>query len=114
LYTGRRELTVAVDTTTVLRALAEPRRQAILRLIRDKPCSVGEIASHFDVTQQGISQHLQVLKHAGLVGVQQDRQRHLYTAQPEGLRALNAFLAELWPSGLQRLKEVVEAELHES
>jgi DNA-binding transcriptional ArsR family regulator len=109
LYTGRRELTVAVDTTTVLRALAEPRRQAILRLIRDKPCSVGEIASHFDV-----SQHLQVLKHAGLVGVQQDRQRHLYTAQPEGLRALNAFLAELWPSGLQRLKEVVEAELHES
>ena len=50
-----------------LRALAEPRRQAILRLVRSQPRSVGEIAAHFDITQQGISQHLRVLKDAGLV-----------------------------------------------
>ena len=53
-------------------ALAEPRRRDILRLVRDRPRSVNEIAGHFDVTQQAISQHLKVLKEAGLVAVRPD------------------------------------------
>ena len=103
---------MAIDTTTVLKALAEPRRQALLRLVRNQPRSVGEIASHFDITQQAVSQHLQVLKQAGLVSLKQDRQRHLYVADSDGLRALDAFLAEFWPESLRRLKHAVEKDSH--
>jgi DNA-binding transcriptional ArsR family regulator len=99
-----------MSTDAVLRALAEPRRQEMLRLVRDEPRSVGEIAEHFDITQQAVSQHLQVLRDAGLVAVRKDGQRRLYLVRPEGLETLEAFLAELWPEGLRRLKEVVESE----
>ncbi len=99
-----------MSTDAVLRALAEPHRQAMLRLVRDDPRSVGEIAAHFDITQQAVSQHLRVLKEAGLVAVRKQGQRRLYVVRPEGLETLEAFLAELWPAGLERLKEAVEAE----
>ena len=92
----------------VLRALAEPNRQAILRLVRDKPLSVTEIREHFDVSQQAVSQHLQVLADAGLVDVQRDGKRRLYVVKPDGLEVLERFLAELWPVGLRRLKKAVE------
>jgi DNA-binding transcriptional ArsR family regulator len=94
----------------VLRALAEPRRREMLRLVRDEPRSVGEIAEQFDITQQAVSQHLQVLREAGLVGVRKDGQRRLYLVRPEGLATLDAFLAELWPAGLERLKQAVEGD----
>jgi DNA-binding transcriptional ArsR family regulator len=97
-----------MSADAVLRALAEPRRRAMLRLVRDEPRSVGEIAAHFDISQQAVSQHLQVLREAGLVAVRQDAQRRLYVVRPEGLETLEAFLAELWPAGLQRLKRAVE------
>ena len=92
--------TPKMSTDAVLRALAEPRRQEMLRLVRDEPRSVGEIAEHFDITQQAVSQHLQVLRDAGLVAVRKDGQRRLYLVRPEGLETLEAFLAELWPEGL--------------
>jgi DNA-binding transcriptional ArsR family regulator len=90
-------------------ALADPRRRAILRLVRDQPRSVGEIAARFDVTQQAISLHLKVLKDAGLVAVRPHGQRRLYVVRPEGLDALRDFLAEFWPGQLQRLKQAVES-----
>jgi DNA-binding transcriptional ArsR family regulator len=90
-------------------ALAEPRRRAILRLVRDQPRSVNDIASHFDVTQQAISQHLKVLKDAGLVAVDPHGQRRLYKVRPEGLDALRDFLAEFWPGQLAHLKYAVES-----
>jgi DNA-binding transcriptional ArsR family regulator len=89
-------------------ALAEPRRREMLFLVRDQPRSVTEIAGHFDITQQAVSQHLKVLKEAGLVAMRPDRQRRLYVVRPEGLEALQAFLAELWPQSLQRLKRAIE------
>jgi DNA-binding transcriptional ArsR family regulator len=92
----------------VLKALAEPRRQQILRLVRAAPRSVGEIAQGVDVTQQAVSQHLQVLRDAGLVAVHRDGTRRLYVIRPEGLESLDQFLAELWPAGLRRLKTAVE------
>jgi DNA-binding transcriptional ArsR family regulator len=92
----------------VLKALAEPRRQQILRLVRAGPRSVGEIAEGIDVTQQAVSQHLQVLKDAGLVAVRRDGTRRLYVIRPDGLESLDQFLAELWPAGLRRLKTAVE------
>jgi DNA-binding transcriptional ArsR family regulator len=90
-------------------ALAEPRRRAILRLVRDRPRSVNEIAGHFDVTQQAISQHLKVLKDAGLVAVRPHGQQRLYVVRPEGLDGLRDFLAEFWPEHLLHLKYAVEA-----
>src|SRR5215470_14543839 len=94
----------------ILRAIAEPRRQAMLRLVRDEPRSAGEIGRHFDITQQAVSQHLQVLAEAGLVDVRREGKRRLYIVNPAGLDTLDSFLADLWPAGLRRLKEAVEAE----
>ncbi len=90
-------------------ALADPRRRAILRLVRDQPRSVNEIAEKFDITQQAISLHLKVLKDAGLVAMHPHGQRRLYAVRPEGLAALRDFLAEFWPGQLQRLKQAVES-----
>src|ERR1700730_10395380 len=90
-------------------ALAEPRRRDILRLVRDRPRSVNEIAERVDISQQAISQHLKVLKDAGLVAVGPQGQRRLYVMRPEGLAALRDFLAEFWPDSLQRLKQAVES-----
>jgi len=94
----------------VLRALAEPRRPAILRLVRDEARSVGEIAAHFDISQQAVSQHLQVLRAAGLVDVRRDGTRRLYRVRPEGLVPLRAFLEELWDDRLDALKREAERE----
>jgi DNA-binding transcriptional ArsR family regulator len=90
-------------------ALADPRRREMLRLVRDQPRSVNEIAEHFDITQQAVSQHLQVLKDAGLVAVRPQAQRRLYVVRPEGLDALRAFLAEFWPAKLDDLRREVES-----
>jgi DNA-binding transcriptional ArsR family regulator len=97
-----------VDPAAALSALAEPRRRAILALVRDEPRSVGEIARQFDVSQQAVSQHLGVLREAGLVDVRADGQRRLYTVRPEGLAGVEALLADLWPTSLQSLKRAVE------
>jgi DNA-binding transcriptional ArsR family regulator len=99
-----------MSADAVLRALAEPRRREMLLLVRDEPRAVGEIAAHFDITQQAVSQHLKVLREAGLVAVRKDGQRRLYLVRPEGLATLERFLTELWPAGLERLKHVIEHE----
>ena len=92
----------------VLKALAEPRRPAILRLVRDEARSVGEIAAHFEITQQAVSQHLQVLREAGLVDVERAGTRRLYRARPQGLDPLRAFLAEFWDERLDVLRREAE------
>ena len=96
-------------TEAAFHALADPNRRAILRLVRDHPRSVNEIAEQFDITQQAVSQHLKVLRDAGLVAVRPQGQRRLYVVRPEGLTELRDFLDEFWPDSLQRLKEAVES-----
>jgi DNA-binding transcriptional ArsR family regulator len=91
-----------------LRAIAEPRRRDILRLVSNRERSAGEIASHFDVTRPAISQHLTVLREAGLLAERRDGTRRLYRARPEGLVEVRAFLDEFWGEGLERLKTVAE------
>ena len=98
-----------MGSEAMLRALAEPKRQAILKLVRDKPHSVNEIGEHFDISQQAVSQHLQVLAEAGLLDMHRDGKRRLYVVNPDGLAVLERFLAELWPAGLRRLKKAVES-----
>lgn len=79
-----------------------------MKLVRDKPRSVTEIGEHFDISQQAVSQHLQVLAEAGLVAVQPSGRQRLYVVDPRGLEQLERFLADLWPRGLERLKHAVE------
>lgn len=95
---------------TALAALAEPHRRAILMLVRDEPRSVNDIAAHFEITQQAVSQHLQVLREAGLVAVRPQGQRRLYAIRAEGLVSARAALEQLWPASLENLKRAVEAE----
>jgi DNA-binding transcriptional ArsR family regulator len=93
-----------------LRALAAPRRRRMLLLVRDGELSAGEIAAHFDVTRPAVSQHLTVLKEAGLVDERRDGTRRLYRARPEGLAQLKIFLEEFWDDRLDALKAEAERE----
>lgn len=98
---------------SALRAIAEPRRRAILRLVWDAERSAGDIASHFEVTRPAISQHLTVLKEAGLVSERRNGTKRLYRARPEGLADLRAFLDEFWSDRLEVLKLEAEREERE-
>ena len=93
-----------------LRAIAEPRRRRILQLVGDRELSAGEIASHFEVTRPAISQHLGVLKEAGLVNERRNGTQRLYRARPEGLAELRAFLDGFWDEKLEALQREAERE----
>lgn len=98
------------DADLVLRALAEPQRRRILKLVRDGEQPAGAIAEHFDITHQAVSQHLRVLKDAGLLAERREGTRRLYALRPEALTSLQTFLDDLWPTSLSQLKGVVEAD----
>src|SRR5689334_14146263 len=93
-----------------VKAIAAPRRRQILTLVRDGELSAGEIAAHFDVTRPAISQHLNVLKEAGLVDERRNGTRRLYRARPEGLTEVKAFLEQFWAPRLDALKREAERE----
>jgi len=98
----------AADET--LKAIAEPRRRAILRLVADDELPAGEIAAAFDVSRTAVSQHLTVLKNAGLLTERRDGTRRLYRARPEGLDGLRQLLNDMWASSLDVARRLVEAE----
>jgi DNA-binding transcriptional ArsR family regulator len=98
-----------VSRAAVLRALAEPRRREILELVRLQEMAVGDIAQHFDVTRGAVSQHLGILKTAGLLSERRDGKRHLYRVRLEGFADLQAFLDQFWDIRLARLKEAAES-----
>ena len=93
-----------------LDALAEPRRRDILRLVRDQEMAAGQIAAHFEVTRQAVSQHLRNLCDAGLMSERRDGTRRIYRARPEGLIELRAFLDDFWGERLDALKREIEAD----
>jgi DNA-binding transcriptional ArsR family regulator len=93
-----------------LKGIAAPHRRTILRLVADDELSAGEIAAHFDLTRPAVSQHLSVLKEAGLVSERRNGTRRLYRARPEGLIELKAFLDEFWGARLEALKREAERE----
>ena len=93
-----------------LKAIAEPRRRAILQLVWDTEMAAGEIASRFDVTRPAISQHLRVLKEAGLIDERREGTRRYYRARPESLGELRPYLESMWKEGLDRLKYAAEFE----
>src|SRR5436309_15897859 len=77
---------------SALRAIAEPHRREILRLVRDGELTAGQIASHFEVSRPAVSQHLRLLREAGLISERRQGTRRYYRAQAESLAALKAFL----------------------
>ena len=97
-------------TDEALKALAEPRRRAILRLVASGELAAGEIAAAFDVTRTAVSQHLTVLRNAGLLTERREGTRRLYRARPEGLAGLRRFLDDMWASSLEKARRLVEAE----
>jgi DNA-binding transcriptional ArsR family regulator len=92
-----------------LQVVAEPRRRAILRLVWDAELPAGEIAARFEVSFAAVSQHLGVLREAGLVTVRRDGTRRLYRADRAALGRLGQVLEQLWSVQLAELAELAEA-----
>ena len=93
-----------------LKAIAEPNRRRILTLVRNKELTAGEIASHFEVSRPAVSQHLTVLKEAGLVHERRNGTRRLYSVRPEGFNEVKSFLEGFWDEKLEALKREAEQE----
>jgi DNA-binding transcriptional ArsR family regulator len=95
----------------VLDAVVEPRRREILRLVRSAELPAGAIAARFgDVSRPAISQHLRVLRDAGLLVERREGTRRLYRTRPEGLGELRAFLEQFWDTRLDALRHEAEKE----
>jgi DNA-binding transcriptional ArsR family regulator len=92
-----------------LQVIAEPRRRAILRLVWDAEVPAGEIAARFDVSFAAVSQHLAVLREAGMVTVRRDGTRRLYRADRAALGRLGQMLEQMWAAQLDGLAELAEA-----
>jgi DNA-binding transcriptional ArsR family regulator len=98
-----------VRMQATLEAVVEPRRRQILRLVRFDELAAGAIAEHFpEISRPAVSQHLRVLRDAGLLDERREGTRRLYRARPEGFATLRAFLEEFWDDRLDALR--VEAE----
>jgi DNA-binding transcriptional ArsR family regulator len=89
-------------------ALADPTRRTVFELVAARPRAVGELADLLPVTRPAVSQHLKVLKTAGLVLDHAEGTRRIYRADPEGLRALRDQLDRFWSSALTTFKQLVE------
>ena len=93
---------------TVLKAIAEPRRQEILRLLWQRERAAGDVAAHFDISRPAISKHLRILKEAGLLEERHAGTRRLYRARPERLADARRFLESFWDEGLAAIKRAAE------
>ena len=94
-----------------MQAMAEPTRFAILQMVRRHEMPAGEIARNFKgVTRPAVSQHLRVLKDAGLVSERREGTRRIYRLRPEGFAPLKILLEDFWDSRLEKLKTAAENE----
>jgi DNA-binding transcriptional ArsR family regulator len=94
-------------------ALGDPTRKAIFELLVDRPRAVVELAGELPVSRPAVSQHLRVLKAAGLVIDQPSGTRRIYRVDPDGLASLRADLERFWGKALAAYKTVVEQETEE-
>src|SRR3712207_1449888 len=91
-------------------ALGDPTRRAVLEELRGGPRAVGEIAARLPVSRPAVSQHLRVLKEAGLVTERQDGTRRLYRVDPHGLAEVRTYLEHFWEEALAGFKAAAEKE----
>lgn len=95
-------------------ALGDRTRRTIFRRVARRPCAVGELARELPVSRPAVSQHLKVLKDAGLVTDRPDGNRRIYQVNPDGLQALRAELDQFWSSALGNFKATVEQQTKEN
>jgi DNA-binding transcriptional ArsR family regulator len=93
---------------SALNALGDPTRRAIFERLADRPSAVGELARYFPVSRPAVSQHLRVLKDAGLVVDRPDGNRRIYQVDPDGVAALREYLDRFWSRSLAAFKQAVE------
>ena len=94
----------------LLKAIAEPRRQEILRLVWQQELPAGEVAEHFEISRPAVSKHLRILREAGLVEERRVGTQRLYRAKPERLGYVRGFLESFWDEGLAAVKRSAEAD----
>jgi DNA-binding transcriptional ArsR family regulator len=94
-------------------ALGDPTRRAIFEQLADRPRAVGELARELPVSRPAVSQHLKVLKDAGLVVDRRDGNRRIYQLDPDGIGVLRAELDQFWSKALAAYKEAVEQRTEE-
>jgi DNA-binding transcriptional ArsR family regulator len=94
----------------LLQVVAEPRRREILRLVWDRELAAGEIAARFDVSFPAVSQHLGVLRNAGVVSIRREGRARFYRADRRALGPLRPLLEQMWASSLDRLVDLIEEE----
>lgn len=90
---------------TALAVLADPTRRAVMERLAKAPCSAGELSGDFKVSRPAVSQHLRVLRESGFVTVARQGTRRVYSARPEALGELRAYLEGLWDDILAQLGE---------
>jgi DNA-binding transcriptional ArsR family regulator len=95
-------------------ALADPTRRAIFERLAERPSAVGELAGDLPVSRPAVSQHLKVLKEAGLVVDHADGTRRIYQLDPQGVDALRGYLDQFWNQALVAFKRAVEQDPREN
>ena len=101
---------VMANATTGFAALGDPTRRVIFERVAQRPTSVGRLASRLAVTRPAVSQHLRVLKDAGLVTDRQEGTRRVYRLDPRGVQAMHAYLDRFWDRALAAFKAAAEEE----
>jgi DNA-binding transcriptional ArsR family regulator len=96
------------NANRVFAALNDPTRRAVLERLRNGPKPVGEIARGLPVTRPAVSQHLKVLKEAGLVDDRSEGTRRIYHIDPKGLGAMRAWLDQFWTAALDAFAAEIE------
>jgi DNA-binding transcriptional ArsR family regulator len=99
-----------MDAADALTALGDPTRRRIFELLADGPRSVGDVATELPVSRPAVSQHLKVLKTAGLVLDRQQGTRRFYLVDPTGVQAMRAYLDRFWDDALRAFKAEAERE----
>jgi DNA-binding transcriptional ArsR family regulator len=98
---------------TVLMALGDPTRRAIFERVAQQPIAVGELAREFPVSRPAVSQHLKVLKEAGLVRDHADGTRRIYAIDQVGLAAVREYFEQFWTAALASYRDAAERTLRE-
>jgi DNA-binding transcriptional ArsR family regulator len=101
------------DVTVAFAALGDPTRRAIFERLARRPSSVGDLAAHFPVSRPAVSQHLRVLKDAGLVSDRAEGNRRFYGVDPRRIESLREYFDKLWPRALDAFKREVERQERE-
>ena len=97
--------------TNGMDALGDPTRRAIFERLAGRPSAVGELATAFPVSRPAVSQHLKVLKEAGLVVDTAQGTRRLYRLDPDGVGAVRAYFDTFWNQALAAFRAAVEQEV---